>query len=259
MHIDIAGKPLYSMDVQKKTGAWFIVYMLRNYFLLIEVYHISVVITISYQVSKDTGIVKSKFLDWKSGCSISKVDKPKALADYLEEIIHKDGMKSKVVHIGEFIIESKDRCKNLKKMDLDNTDLKKEEGVCPGRSRRRLIYGLAFVLLFLTEAFIALFVHDAFVRPYVGDVLVVSVVYAFIRIFFPDGVPWLWLYVVLFAVIVEVTQYFQLAALLGLEKYWLANVFLGSVFDLGDIICYVAGGLLIAAAENVRRRLCAKK
>ena len=35
-----------------------------------------------YQVSKDTGITKSTFSDWKSGRSKPKADKLKILADY---------------------------------------------------------------------------------------------------------------------------------------------------------------------------------
>lgn len=35
-----------------------------------------------YRVSKDTGITKSTFTDWKSGRSVPKVDKIKILADY---------------------------------------------------------------------------------------------------------------------------------------------------------------------------------
>ena len=35
-----------------------------------------------YQVSKDTGIPKSTFSDWKSGRSKPKVEKLKILADY---------------------------------------------------------------------------------------------------------------------------------------------------------------------------------
>lgn len=148
---------------------------------------------------------------------------------------------------------------DLQKKDTQKKDIQKKDDGRQGRSRRRLYYGAAFILLFLIEAFIAVFVHDAFVRPYVGDVLVVPVVYTFVRIFLPDGVPWLWLYVVLFAVAVEVSQYFQLASLLGLEKYRFANMILGSVFDWGDILCYVAGGLLTAAAEKARRYLCSRR
>ena len=45
---------------------------------------------------------------------------------------------------------------------------------------------IATVILLLTEVLIALYVHDAFVRPYIGDVLVVIVIYTFIRIFVPE-------------------------------------------------------------------------
>ena len=36
----------------------------------------------TYRVSKDTGITKSTFSDWKSGRSKPKVEKLKILADY---------------------------------------------------------------------------------------------------------------------------------------------------------------------------------
>lgn len=48
---------------------------------------------------------------------------------------------------------------------------------------KRIGYAIATVILLLTEVLIALYVHDAFVRPYIGDVLVVIVIYTFIRIF----------------------------------------------------------------------------
>ena len=42
------------------------------------------------------------------------------------------------------------------------------------KSRQRMGYLAAFVILFLIEAAIALWVHDRFIRPYIGDVLVVA-------------------------------------------------------------------------------------
>ncbi len=42
-------------------------------------------------------------------------------------------------------------------------------------------YLSAFFILLTIEVFIALFVHDNFIRPYIGDVLVVIVIYTFIR------------------------------------------------------------------------------
>ena len=110
-------------------------------------------------------------------------------------------------------------------------------------------YALLFLLLLGIEVFIALFVHDRFVRPYLGDVLVVVVVYAFLRTIFPTGLPWLPVGVTLFAVAVEVSQYFHLVDLLGLGKIPFFRVLLGSVFDWADLVCYCVGGGAILLAE----------
>ena len=63
---------------------------------------------------------------------------------------------------------------------------------------KRIGYAIATVILLLTEVLIALYVHDAFVRPYIGDVLVVIVIYTFIRIFVPERCKLLPLYVFYF-------------------------------------------------------------
>lgn len=118
--------------------------------------------------------------------------------------------------------------------------------------RRRLIFVGLFAVLFLIEVWIALFVHDQIIRPYMGDVLVVIVVYCFVRIFLPDGLRKLPLYVFLFAVLVEALQYLHLVELLGLENNTLARVILGSVFDWKDIGSYAVGCLLLAVFEFIR-------
>lgn len=120
------------------------------------------------------------------------------------------------------------------------------------KSRKRLIFAGLFAVLFLIEVWIALFVHDQIIRPYLGDVLVVIVVYCFVRIFLPDGLRKLPLYVFLFAVLVEALQYFHLVELLGLENNTLARVILGSVFDWKDIGSYAVGCLLLAVFEFIR-------
>ena len=67
----------------------------------------------------------------------------------------------------------------------------------------RLLYGAAFLVLMAVETLIALYVHDKVIRPYVGDLLVVLVVYCFVRIFVPVKVRRMPLYVFLFAASVE--------------------------------------------------------
>ena len=79
---------------------------------------------------------------------------------------------------------------------------------------KRLIYSGVFFVLLMIEVLIAVYVHDDLIRPYVGDMLVVIVVYCFVRIFMPVKCRILPLYVFLFAVGIEILQYFQLVQLL---------------------------------------------
>lgn len=121
------------------------------------------------------------------------------------------------------------------------------------RNQRRN-YLVAFVCLFLIETVIALWVHDRFIRPYIGDVLVVVLVYVFVRIFIPSGLRYLPLYVFLFAACVEALQYFRLVELLGLQGCRAARIILGSVFDWMDIACYGVGCLGLALLEQITER-----
>ena len=72
------------------------------------------------------------------------------------------------------------------------------------------------VLLFLTEVIIAVFVHDNFVRPYVGDLLVVILLYCFLKSFVDIRVEKAALYVLVFSFAIEGLQYFHIVRLLGL-------------------------------------------
>ena len=116
---------------------------------------------------------------------------------------------------------------------------------------KRLGYIIATVALLFVEVLIALFVHDNFVRPYIGDVLVVVVIYTFIRIFIPDKCRLLPLYVFIFAAFVEILQLFHLVDLLGLGDNRFFRVLIGSVFDFKDIVCYGVGCILLGAYEYV--------
>lgn len=114
---------------------------------------------------------------------------------------------------------------------------------------KRAYFGIDFLILLMVEIAIALYVHDDFIRPYIGDVLVVGVVYLFVRIFVPDGVKLMPLYVFIFAALVEVLQYFQLISLLGLEENSFAKILIGSTFDVKDLFCYFVGFIIILVLE----------
>ena len=106
---------------------------------------------------------------------------------------------------------------------------------------KRLIYFLIFCGLLVTEIVIALFINDAFVRPYVGDVLVTLLLCCLCRVIVPDKVRLLPVYVFIFAACVEIGQYFDLVALLGLADNRIISIALGRTFSWMDLVCYAVG------------------
>jgi len=116
---------------------------------------------------------------------------------------------------------------------------------------KRLFYFVLFIGLLITEVCIALFVHDSFVRPYLGDALVTLLICAFCRMFIPQGVRLLPVYVFLFAAVVEMAQYFQVVKLLGLESSRFFTILLGTTFSVYDLICYAAGCIAAFAISIV--------
>lgn len=113
-------------------------------------------------------------------------------------------------------------------------------------------YILSFLVLLLIEIFIAACVHDRFIRPYIGDVLVVLLIYCFLRISLP---PYRYLPagVFLFAALVEVAQKFDFVHVLGLGDNRILSIALGSTFDWADIICYACGGYIIFVWQRYAR------
>lgn len=124
---------------------------------------------------------------------------------------------------------------------------------------KRITYAIITIILLTIEVLIALFIHDDFVRPYIGDVLVVMVIYSFIRIFVPERVRMLPSYILCLAVLVEILQYFRIVELLGLQDNRFFSVLIGSVFDMKDIICYALGCTLIVIGQMVYKRSCKSK
>ena len=106
---------------------------------------------------------------------------------------------------------------------------------------RRILYLLIFCGLLGVEVGIALFVNDAFVRPYVGDMLVTLLLCCLCRLIVPDKVRLLPVYVFIFAACVEIGQYFDLVALLGLAENRIISIALGRTFSWMDLVCYAIG------------------
>lgn len=115
----------------------------------------------------------------------------------------------------------------------------------------RLLYAICFSLILVTEILIALFVRDSFIRPYGGDILVTILICCFVRIFFPDKLKSLPLWVFLFAAAVEIGQYFDFVALLGLGEIKFFRILLGTSFSVIDLICYAVGCVLFFIGEKI--------
>lgn len=119
--------------------------------------------------------------------------------------------------------------------------------------KERIFYLISFIVIFCIEVLIALYVRDSFIRPYLGDAIVVVLVYSFVRIFLPTGIPRMPFYVFLFACFVEILQYFQLVETLGITNRT-ARIILGSTFDWKDIVCYGTGYIFIFLFEHFCKR-----
>jgi hypothetical protein len=110
---------------------------------------------------------------------------------------------------------------------------------------------VAFIIFFITEVLIAVYVHDDFIRPYVGDILVVILLYCFVKIFVPYKVKLMPLYIFIFSAFVEILQYLKLVEILGLQGNRFARIVIGSVFDWKDILCYGVGCILLCVYEKL--------
>lgn len=97
---------------------------------------------------------------------------------------------------------------------------------------------LVFVFILVVEFIIALFIHDAIIRPYVGDILVVILIYYFIKSFVRTKHIYLVIAVLLFSYFTEFAQYLKIVEILGLQDNRLMRTIIGSVFSWGDIFCY---------------------
>lgn len=121
---------------------------------------------------------------------------------------------------------------------------------------RRIVYLLIFCGLLAVEVCIALFVNDAFIRPYVGDMLVTLLLCCLCRVIVPNKVRLLPLYVIIFAACVEVSQYFDLVALLGLADNRMLSIALGRTFSWMDIVCYGIGCVVAVWLDRILIKKC---
>ncbi|WP_294286929.1 DUF2809 domain-containing protein [uncultured Chryseobacterium sp.] len=108
-------------------------------------------------------------------------------------------------------------------------------------------YFLATALLFLSEVLIATVFKDIFfIRAYLGDVIVVMLLYTFIKSFFNirNDVK-LIACILIFSFMVEFAQYFNIAERLGFQPGSVMYIVVGNSFSWLDMLCYAVGCLLL--------------
>lgn len=110
-------------------------------------------------------------------------------------------------------------------------------------------YFFCFIGLFLIETAIALFITNTFIRSTFGDVLVVMLMYCFIKSFinikpFPIAIG-----VLMFAFTLEFLQLFKLTEILNPYNNSIIKVILGNTFQIFDLLAYSFGTLAILIIE----------
>jgi len=115
------------------------------------------------------------------------------------------------------------------------------------------------ILLFTTEVLIAGYVHDNIIRPYIGDLLVVILIYCFIKSFFDFPVLKTAIGVLIFSYTIEILQYLKLVELLGLQHSKAANIIIGNSFEWVDMLAYTGGFATILFAEKIIDKRTAKR
>jgi hypothetical protein len=108
------------------------------------------------------------------------------------------------------------------------------------------------VIIFFIEVLIAKFVDDSFIRPYGGDILVVILIYYFVKSFIQVKPLYLAIAVLFFAYAIETGQYFKLVEVLGLQDYTVMRIVIGTSFAWGDILCYTIGSIICYLIDRKR-------
>ena len=112
---------------------------------------------------------------------------------------------------------------------------------------------LIAIFIFVVEVLIATELKNIFfVRAYLGDVLVVMLMYYFIKAFFDFNPTKLIVGIFIFSCLIEFAQYFHFGELLGFQDNRIVMIMLGNSFSWLDILCYFAGCVILFLITNIK-------
>lgn len=115
------------------------------------------------------------------------------------------------------------------------------------RFSRRSVFIISTLLLLIVEILIAVFA-GGMLRGFIGDILIIVLIFSFIRIF-TSKLHCLPQLIFILAIAVEISQIFEPAKLLGFDNNAVLSIILGATFDFYDILAYAIGTLITLTWE----------
>ncbi len=109
-------------------------------------------------------------------------------------------------------------------------------------------YAILAIVLFSIELLIAIYYFNPFIRGFVGDVLVVIFLYCLLKSFYNFKTKKLAFGILVFAIFVEILQYFQFADLLQIQSK-VIRIIIGTSFEVTDLLAYFLGYLIVLTFE----------
>ena len=121
--------------------------------------------------------------------------------------------------------------------------------------KKRLLYGIATVILLIIEVIIGLYAHG-WIRNYLGDVLVVILLYTLYRTIIPEWLTkWYVLptIILIFAFVVEFLQLWGFCDRFGITNR-LLRIIIGTGFSVHDLVSYAIGIVPCYVVEYITKR-----
>ncbi len=111
--------------------------------------------------------------------------------------------------------------------------------------KKRIIYfSLSLLCFIICYIIVRSFSHNALIRGFSGDIVVILLIYFFMKGLYDFNSVKLGIFVLLLAYCTEFLQFLDITTLLGLEDSKLVQLILGAVFDPLDLAAYTIGAIL---------------